>query len=63
MTKREMVDSAAFDVIRTPPGGWGETRQAWIALIDLAGSEKAADRAVERMTAKYPDAVHPDRTE
>jgi hypothetical protein len=63
MTKKQMIESMAYDMIRSPEGGWGETTQRWQNLVGAAGSESAARRAMGRMAAKYPDDVHPSRRE
>lgn len=54
-------DSLAYDVIRSAPGGWGRSEQAWRQLVDHVGSDDAATKAVEHMMAKHPSDVHPDR--
>ncbi len=60
----EPVPSLSMDLARaylkTPQGGWPETKQAWAQLVDVAGSPAAADRAVTRALADGAE-THPDR--
>ncbi len=62
LTLSPAVRSAARDVLASPPGDWGQTKQAQHTLADLlTGTDMTPDEAVAMVQAAYPDQIHPDR--